>query len=260
MIEFFPSLIIILGDSKRMSGALEDWTLISQSFDEGGELEESPAVDDEDLERKKLYLLVARCIAYPFNAKFQIETTPPRAKLNPERYRLIGRALRAVVEEAGSKGGWTGEGKLTVPEQEVLQNRGFVSCVQLMLDVVLVRPEVVEICHSGGFSVKELESIFKVKASIFLCNGKEGGSPSEVTLWCNTFRKIIEQCLSPTVEGRGSGYQRMASGPAAASSSSVLSQDKLYKVFQEILAIKSIEHQVLYRECQVGWASGCIVG
>ena len=69
-----------------------------------------------------------------------------------------------MVEAAGAGGGkvtWA-DGKLSKSEQEVVQNRGFVSCVELMLDVVLVRPEVVEICHNGGFSVKELESIFKV--------------------------------------------------------------------------------------------------
>ena len=107
-----------------------------------------------------------RCIAYPFNAKFQIETTPPRAKLNPDRFRQICRTLRAMVEAAGAGAGggkvtWA-DGKLSKSEQEVVQNRGFMSCVELMLDVVLVRPEVVEICHNGGFSVKELESIFKV--------------------------------------------------------------------------------------------------
>lgn len=106
-----------------------------------------------------------RCIAYPFNAKFQIETTPPRTKLNQERFRLICRTLRALVEEGkagGEKVTWA-EGKLTKQEQKVVQNRVFVSCVELMLDEVLVRPEVVEICHNGGFSVKELESIFKVQ-------------------------------------------------------------------------------------------------
>ena len=73
------------------------------SEDEGGEGEggsgQKSTEDDEDLERKKLYLLVARCIAFPFNAKYQIETTPPRVKLNRERFGLVCRTLRAVVED-----------------------------------------------------------------------------------------------------------------------------------------------------------------
>ena len=81
-----------------------------------------------------------------------------------------------MVEAAGAGGGkvtWA-DGKLSKSEQEVVQNRGFVSCVELMLDVVLVRPEVVEICHNGGFSVKELESIFKVASGV----GRRRGAPS----------------------------------------------------------------------------------
>ena len=67
----------------------------------------------------------------------------------------------------------------------------------------------------------------------------------------------MEQC-SQAFAGRDSqGYLRSASsggggGAPGAGSASMLSQDKLYKVFQAILGIKSIEHQVLYRECQVG--------
>ena len=93
-----------------------------------------------------------------------------------------------------------------------------------------------------------------MKASIFLGCGKGGLSPEEeVTQWCNTFRKIVEQC-SQAFEERGSysSYKRSASGAAPAAT--MLSPDKLYKVFQEILKIRSIEHQVLYRECQVGVA------
>ena len=96
-----------LPDSKRASAALFEWQMIEQvpSDDEreggveGGRGHKDSGGNDEDLERKKLYLLVARCIAFPFNAKYQIETTPPRAKLNRERFGTLCRTLQAVVED-----------------------------------------------------------------------------------------------------------------------------------------------------------------
>ena len=66
------------GDSKRVSGALDDWTLISQSEDEGSGTEEGPPEDNEDLERKKLYLLVARYgLGLGLRLGLGRETVPP---------------------------------------------------------------------------------------------------------------------------------------------------------------------------------------
>lgn len=213
-------------------------------------------VDAEDLDRKKLYLLVARCIAFPFNAKYQIETTPPRTKLNAERFKLICRTLRETVDST-EREGWDGNGKLTNQEKDVIRGQGFVGCVRYMLEVVLVRPDVLQMCNSGSFSVKELESIFKVKAAITLSveSGEELSTPPaspEVMLWCNTFRKIIERCSHAFLDHSHGGYQHSKSSASSAATAAVLSQDKLYKIFQEILQIKSIEHQVLYKECKVG--------
>ena len=214
-------------------------------------------MDPEDLEQKKLYLLVSRCIAFPFNAKYQIETTPPRTKLNDERFKLIYRILKATVEST-EREGWDGDSKLTNQEKDVIQGQGFLECVRYMLQVVLVRPDVVQMCNSGSFSVKELESIFKVKATITLSveRGEEvvntRSTSPEVMLWCTTFRKIIERCSHAFLD-HSHGYQHSKSTGSAASAA-MLSQDKLYKIFQEILKIKSIEHQVLYKECKVGVA------
>ena len=38
--------------------------------------------------------------------------------------------------------------------------------------------------------------------------------------------------------------------------------DKLYKLFQQILKIRNVEHQILYKECQVGvwWGRGGVSG
>ncbi len=85
--------------ARRASDALNDWTMIEQGLlskeEESIDLDEG---DVESLEMKKLYLLVARCIAYPFNATFQIESTPPRPKLNANRFGQICRTIRLTLE------------------------------------------------------------------------------------------------------------------------------------------------------------------
>lgn len=226
-----------------------------QSGDEENVSEDNKK-DSEDMEQKKLYLLVARCVAYPFNAKYQIENCPPPAKLNSERFGHIYRTLRATVEDF-QKIARECQSKLTAQENDIAKSKNFRFCVQWMLDVVLACPEVVDMIKNGGFSAKELEAIFKIKAVTLLTDAKNDVKSSEVSLWCCTFRKIVEQCSRAFV-GRGSPtYQTKASISSGTSSAAVPNQDKLYKLFQQILKIRSIEHQVLYRECKV--SGGCDV-
>ena len=151
------------------------------------------------------------------------------------------------------------ENKLTNQEQSVVHNSGFLTCVRWMVDVVLRRPEVVEICSNGGFSMRELETIFRVKATLVSYGGNEDLNTHEVTLWCNTLRKIVEQCTVEFERGGDHAYQRVKSSGGGGGPTPVLNHDQMYKVFQEILKIRSIEHQVLYKECQVGvaWVEPC---
>lgn len=112
-----------------------------------------------------------------------------------------------MVEAAGAGDGkvtWA-DGKLSKSELEVVQNRGFISCVELMLDIVLVRPEVVEICHNGGFSVKELESIFKVcwpRESLRESRCVPGGG-AEATKVGNGSFSFLSTHAHSHVDGRG---------------------------------------------------------
>ena len=201
--------------------------------------------DDESFELKRLYLLVARCIAYPFNAKYQIETTPPRPKLNAERFGDICRTLKVAVEDSDKiLAEW--EKKVSPQEKAVLRNNSFIFCLQWMQEMVLSRPEIQDVCNTGNFSIKELEAIFKVKATTVLTDSEKGLNSSDLTLWVNMFRKIVEQSTNLDFE---SNYR--SKSPSAAAYAAVPKQNKLYKVFQQILKIRSIEHQVLYRECQV---------
>ena len=212
--------------------------------------------DVEAFEKKKLYLLVAQSIAYPFNAKFQIENTPPRTKLNAERFGRIKRILRQALEDY-SKLEQMHSTRLSKQEQEVVRKRGFLDSVRWILDVVFPRPEIQTICEEGGFSVKELETIFGVKVASELAKESqtEEVSSADITLWCVTFRKIIEQGSRGFLGGDMTPPHSRKSGSSGNAVTGPI-KDQLYKLFQKILKIQATVHQVLYRECQVGGAWG----
>ena len=73
----------------------EDWVKIDVQETSLDRFDNFEAV--EAFKRKQLYLLVARCIAYAFNTKHQIETSPPKQKLNADRYHQIMRMLMIIL-------------------------------------------------------------------------------------------------------------------------------------------------------------------
>ena len=127
---------------------------------------ESIATEDdleavEAFQRKQLYLLVARCISYAFNTKHQIETSPPKQKLNAERYRLITHVLDLILSGERCR---SQETFLTHQEQVTSRDQGFLTCLQWFFDTLSERQDVKQMCVDGQFSVKELESIFSARA------------------------------------------------------------------------------------------------
>ena len=210
---------------------------------------------------KQLYLLVAQCIAYPFNAKHQIETSALKPKLNEEHFKSIVQTLNSLLQ--GERHSRYHDSLLTTQEQVVAKNQSFLDCLQWYVDVVLQREDVIEMCKTGRFSTKELENIFKARASKQLQMSPEQRrslqhtperkpqlNPGDIQIWGNTFRKLIEHFSRGHV--RNSGYAPETPSSPLGGAGTAPNPDKLYKLFQRILKIRTNEHQVLYRECQVG--------
>ena len=231
---------------RRMSDDIEWTSLGDKSGDELDEPSTSTVVSN--IETKQLYLLVARCIAYPFNAKQQLETSPPKPKLNSERFCKIERTISVALEGGHNR---TFEGFLTPGEQRCLRSDRFLECVRWFKDNVLVDEDVVRMCQSGSFSAKELELIFKVRAMKVLTfsSATRQLDTSEHQVWLNTFRKLIEHCSQAFSSCHTPPSSRSPTSPGAAGTAP--NQDKLYRLFQNILGVKTIEHTIIYRECQV---------
>ena len=141
----------------------DDWMKVDIGSSGGGEgsFTEDSAEEVEVFQRKQLYLLVARCISYAFNTKHQIETSPPKQKLNRERYQLIMRMLMIILSGERHRSQDT---FLTHQEQMTSRDQGFLTCLQWFVDTISYRQDVEDMCVDGRFSVKELENIFSARA------------------------------------------------------------------------------------------------
>ena len=199
-------------------------------------------------ENKQLYLMVARCIAYPFNAKHQLETSPPKLKLNTDRFDQVCQILQVCLDREHDK--IRQEVILSHNELKCTRNSRFLECLQWFGDTVMQREEVIELCKRGGLSVKELDAIFKVFATKQLTYSSPGNhlNTVELQLWCSTFRKLVEQG-SRSLPGSPSSSPRSPISPTNGGPAPV--PEKLYRLFQNILGVRSIQHQILYRTCQV---------
>lgn len=229
------------------------------------EREETPQPMDDHaaavaMENKLLYLMVTRCIAYPFNAKHQLETSPLKQKLNLVRYNKVCQTLQSCVD-GNQFDKIKSDIFLSYPEQRCVKNRHFVLCVEEYMNLVLQRDDVSEMCRNGKFSAKELDTIFRVLAMKRLTemNRPPPGlqhyhqsvqDSEELQLWCNTFRKLVEQSSRTSHGLPNSPMTPIGNGQGSAAPS----QDMLYKLFQVILNVKPILHQGICRICQVsGW-------
>ena len=143
-----------------MDSEIEDWVKVdTKDSIPGAGVDSLEAA--EAFQRKQLYLLVSRCISYAFNTKHQIETSPPKQKLNLERFRQIKRMLTIIQSGERHRSHDT---FLTHQEQVTLHDQGFLTCLNWFVDILNLRTEIEEMCVDGRFSVKELESIFSARA------------------------------------------------------------------------------------------------
>ena len=254
------TLVLSMGrDMVKQGSELSDTGSLIVPSARGG-LSDNDSAEEADYvihERKLLYLMVARCIAYPFNAKYQLETAPPKPKLNEGRFQGVldilevcrGQDWETLARSAIS---------LSPTESKCARNEKFLNCLDWYMDNVLGREDVVAMSHSGSFSVKELESVFKVLAMkhIMYTSNQLDVDSSELHAWCSTFRKLVEhgarttsRWVPPSSGGRSVSPGDTGGGGGAGGTGP--NREKLYKLFQRILNIKSIEHQILYRVCQV---------
>ena len=141
-------------------------------------------------------------------------------------------------------------------EMKTIVNADFLQTVEWYFTNILSRDDVRIACTSGGFSIKELENIFRVAIcrkfrDKFETGGGGGGERGiskkiegdpKFQIWVCTFVKLIEH-----------GSQSVMSERELRQINKQMSLEKqeLYSLFQNILGISKSDHQALFRTCHV---------
>ncbi|XP_057360707.1 calcium-dependent secretion activator 2 isoform X17 [Manis pentadactyla] len=188
---------------------------------------------DEEQERRirlQLYVFVVRCIAYPFNAKQPTDMARRQQKLNKQQLQLLKDRFLAFLNG----------------ETQIVADEAFCNAVRSYYEVFLKSDRVARMVQSGGCSANDFREVFKKNIekrvrSLPEIDGlsKETVLSSWIAKYDAIYRGEEDLCKQPS---------RMALSTV---SELILSKEQLYEMFQQILGIKKLEHQLLYNACQL---------
>uniref|UniRef100_A0ABK0M5E5 Calcium dependent secretion activator 2 n=1 Tax=Rattus norvegicus TaxID=10116 RepID=A0ABK0M5E5_RAT len=188
---------------------------------------------DEEQERRirlQLYVFVVRCIAYPFNAKQPTDMARRQQKLNKQQLQLLKERFQAFLNG----------------ETQIVADEAFCNAVRSYYEVFLKSDRVARMVQSGGCCANDFREVFKKNIekrvrSLPEIDGlsKETVLSSWIAKYDAIYRGEEDLCKQPN---------RMT---LSAVSELILSKEQLYEMFQQILGIKKLEHQLLYNACQL---------
>ena len=210
----------VISNSGSLPGSLPNINDSSAEFSE----------DNEHKMRLQLYVFVARCIAYPFNARQPTDMARRQSKVTKQN-------LVSIIERFSS----FLEGKTNIIADEAFKN-----AVQSYTDSFLKCDRVAQMVRSGGYSSNDFREVFKanIEKRVRILPDIEGLSKETVlSSWMAKFDAIY----------RGDEDQKRNPsrlGPTTASEL-ILSKEQLYEMFQTILGVKKFEHQILFNACQL---------
>ncbi|XP_043728524.1 calcium-dependent secretion activator 2 isoform X10 [Cervus elaphus] len=188
---------------------------------------------DEEQERRirlQLYVFVVRCIAYPFNAKQPTDMARRQQKLNKQQLQLLKERFQAFLNG----------------ETQIVADEAFCNAVRSYYEVFLKSDRVARMVQSGGCSANDFREVFKKNIEKRVRSLPEIDGLSKETVLSSWIAKY--DAISRGEEDLCKPPNRMA---LSAVSELILSKEQLYEMFQQILGIKKLEHQLLYNACQL---------
>ncbi|XP_038636034.1 calcium-dependent secretion activator 2 isoform X6 [Scyliorhinus canicula] len=228
------SLPAARGSEGRLSGSARSVSP-SPSVASEKEREEQERIqrEEEDAQKRKalqLYVFLLRCIAYPFNAKQPTDMARRQQKLNKQQLQVVKERFQAFLNG----------------ETQIVADEAFWNAIQSYYESFLKSDRVARMVHSGGCSANDFRDVFKKNIEKRVRSLPEIDGLSKETVlssWMAKFDAIYR------------GEEDLRSKPArmalSAVSELILSKEQLYEMFQQILGIKKIEHQLLYNACQL---------
>nr|XP_038040202.1 calcium-dependent secretion activator 2 isoform X13 [Anas platyrhynchos] len=195
--------------------------------------EEQERLQREEREKRlrlQLYVFIARCIAHPFNAKQPTDMARRQQKLNKQQLQTLKERFQAFLNG----------------ETQIVADEAFCNAVRSYYEVFLKSDRVARMVHSGGCSANDFRDVFKKNIEKRVRSLPEIDGLSKETVlssWLAKYDAIYrgeeDFCKQPN---------RMA---LSAVSELILSKEQLYEMFQQILGIKKLEHQLIYNACQL---------
>lgn len=192
---------------------------------------ESKEKDAMKRKRLQIYAFVARCIAYPFSAKYRYEMNYKPPKLTFVQLQLARERTLSFIQ-----------GDLKIPSDEA-----FLSVVTNFYEIVLKTDEITDIVNGPGWTMLDFLEVFKRNVQKRLALLPEIKGISKTVLlnnWMEKFELIF----------KGETDQRKLPLTPSSIFSSVdtkMTKDQLFDLFQKILHIKKHQHQILFNILQV---------
>uniref|UniRef100_A0A670J9V9 Calcium dependent secretion activator 2 n=1 Tax=Podarcis muralis TaxID=64176 RepID=A0A670J9V9_PODMU len=208
--------------------------------------EEQERLQKEESEKRlrlQLYAFIVRCIAYPFNAKQPTDMARRQqkgchisgsenldTKLNKQQLQIVKERFQAFLNG----------------ETQIVADEAFCNAVRSYYEVFLRSDRVARMVYSGGCSANDFRDVFKKNIEKRVRSLPEIDGLSKETVLSSWIAKYDAICRGE--EDLSKMPNRMA---LSAVSELILSKEQLYEMFQQILGIKKLEHQLIYNACQL---------
>lgn len=209
--------------------------------------DETEKAEREEAERKsklQLYVLVLRCIAYPFNAKQQTDLSRRPIKITLSQLEQINVRFQCFLR-----------GELSITADE-----SFNSAVYNYSNAFLKSNRLHNIVASGACSAFDFREVFRrtIEKRVKSLPEVEGITKESImSQWLTKFDAIFrgfDEAETKKLTGtKIQQYHQQQQQNLA--SETILSKEQLYDMFQNILKIKKFEHQLLYNALQVSASS-----
>ncbi|XP_032076602.1 calcium-dependent secretion activator 2 isoform X4 [Thamnophis elegans] len=180
--------------------------------------------------RLQLYVFIVRCIAYPFNAKQPTDMARRQQKLNKQQLQVVKERFQAFLNG----------------ETQIVADEAFCNAVRSYYEVFLKSDRVARMVHSGGCSANDFRDIFKKNIEKRVRSLPEIDGLSKETVLSSWIAKY-----DAIYRGEEDLYKQSTRMALSAVSELILSKEQLYEMFQQILGVKKLEHQLIYNACQL---------
>uniref|UniRef100_A0A4W3IJT0 Calcium dependent secretion activator 2 n=1 Tax=Callorhinchus milii TaxID=7868 RepID=A0A4W3IJT0_CALMI len=178
----------------------------------------------------QLYVFLLRCIAHPFTAKQPTDMARRQHKLNKQQLQTIKDRFQAFMNG----------------ETQIVADEAFCNAIHSYYEVFLKSERVARMVCSGGCSVSDFRDVFKKNIEKRVRSLPEIDGLSKETVLSSWMAKF--DAISRGEEDLRNRSSRVS---MSAVSELILSKEQLYEMFQQVLGIKKIEHQLLYNACQL---------